>query len=388
MLPRADQINGNGPRSPASIEATAPITAIGNARQDIYSRLSQIALGKQLLADVLSQFDDGTFLVRIADTAARVALPMGTRVGDQIPLQLVTHEPRPTFLLAPPESSTPAQLSSTARLIDHVLQLAQKDGTPAAVVADTPLLPTQPGQVNPEKLATAMHEQLEFSGMFYESHLQQWLAGSRSQALLEREPQAQPGASIEHDPQTAAGQHTAKAAPGALVSRIRDLLAAPDSGPRIKELLQHSGAQPATPSTNPATDVDLLMHTEAAQLPQVQPEAARLISLQLNTLEQQQLQWQGELWPGQRLEWSVSQDAAESGSQAPDEPSWTSVVRFRLPALGEVAATVRLCGSHVRIDINTPDPTVAASLRRQTPHLADALAAAGSRLDALLVQEK
>jgi hypothetical protein len=358
MLPRADLNNGTRPL--ASIEAPAPAAASGDAREEIYHRLSRIALGKQLQADVISLLDDGTFLVKVADTPARMALPTGTRVGDKIPMTLVAREPRPTFLLTPQESSTPASLSPAGRLIDHVLQIAQQHGAPAAIVGDVPVLPVQPRDINPEKLADAMHDNLEFSGVFYESHLQQWLAGSRPQSLLAREPQAQGGKYVQH------------------------VVADPKSGQSGNPLLANSSVQDLATTT--ATDVDILI-PQIAGTPEVAPEAARLISLQLNTLEQQQVQWQGELWPGQRMEWSVSQDRPDGTARGDGEQSWTSVVRFRLPTLGDIAATVRLAGGHVQVSVNTADAGTADALRQHAAVLADALAAAGSPLDSLLVKK-
>ena len=96
MIPRADN---TGLRPVASVESTRAIAPIGDTRQDSNERLVRLEVGKQFQAQILSRFNDGTFLVRIADTAARIALPAGGKIGDGLALTLLTTDPRPTFSL-------------------------------------------------------------------------------------------------------------------------------------------------------------------------------------------------------------------------------------------------------------------------------------------------
>jgi hypothetical protein len=387
MLSRAD-LNDTSRRL-ASVEAPTPIAASGDARQELFQRLSQIALGKQLTADVVSLFDDGTFLVKVEDAPARMALPNGTRVGDKLPLTLVAREPRPTFLLQQGESSAPATLSPAARLVDHILRQAQRDNAPAVLQPRAPLLPAPPANFEPGQLAEAMHGSLEFSGMFYESHLQQWASGARSLALLQREPQFQGGTLIQHAnpaPHTAAatGGVQQTLSPATLVAQQ----APGEPAPRhIQQLIRELQAQPGYAATAAVTDADVLRADGTAAVPSIEPEAAAMISLQLNALEQRQVQWQGELWPGQRFEWSISDETPQGKGQAAEDagPVWSSRVRFTLPTLGEVTATLRLAGNQVQVMVQTEDETIAEALRAQAPLLANALGAAGSPLESLLV---
>jgi hypothetical protein len=372
MLPRADL---NSTRPLASVEAPAPVASSTDARQEVFHQLTQIAIGRQLQADVISMFDDGTFLVKVADTTARMALPVGTRVGDTLSMTFVAKEPRPTFLLTPPEGSATSSLSPAARLIDHLLQTADQEGAPTAVEAKTPLLPS-PAAMDATQVASALHDNVEFSGLFYESHLQDWAGGGRGITDLQREPQAkiatpapEPGATPR-----AAGHELAHLSAG-----MRDL---GDGVHALMDLIRDAQQQPGKPIT---VDADVITRSQAA-LPQLDPESARLINLQLQTLEQQQMRWQGELWPGRPLEWEVSEDRQHGNERDAQPSSWTSVVRFRLPTLGEISATLRLSGDRVQVQVNTPSGETAASLRAHADRLADALAAAGSPLDSLLVK--
>ena len=60
---------------------------------------------------------------------------------------------------------------------------------------------------------------------------------------------------------------------------------------------------------------------------------------------------------------------------------------FSLPSLGNISATLHMIGEHLHIHVKTGDEASAALLREHAPQLADALGAAGSPLDSLLVQQ-
>jgi len=374
MLPRAD-LNSTRPLAP--IDAPAPVASSTDARQEVYHKLTQIAIGRQLQAEVISSLDDGTYLVKLADTTARMALPLGTRVGESLSMVLVAKEPRPTFLLTQQEGSATASLSTAARLIDQLLQAADHDGAPTSVTSSSPLLRSQAG-MDPKQVAAALRNSLEFSGLFYESHVQEWLSGGRSMAELQREPQTQIGAALRESgaPTLAAPASTELAR---LAASMREL---GDGVHALMDLIRDAQLQPGKPAM---IDADVIARAQAA-LPPLDANSARLIGLQLQTLEQQHVRWQGELWPGRSLEWEVSEDTRDGNGKDSQPQSWTSVVRFRLPALGDISATLRLSGDRVQVQVNTPSPDVAASLRAQTGLLANALEAAGSRLDSLLVK--
>lgn len=374
MLVRADVNNSSRPA--AAIEPVTPAFSATDARQALYQRLLQIDIGKQVMSEVLSQLDDGHFLVRIDGTPARMAMPDGTRVGDKQPLVLVAREPRPTFLLASFSGSAPTSLSNTGRLIDHILQAAQQGGTAPAIQAKSPLLP-HAAAMDASRLADTLHESLEFSGVFYESHVQQWASGTRSLAELHREPQS-------GLPPLLAQQEVAS-----------DPSSRPTGLPPMQQPAERLPGLPAAGQeqlhAQANTDVDIIITGQGSTLPVMEPEAAKLIGIQLNVLEQQRTQWQGELWPGQKIQWDIEQDrkgeaGQDSKNKVSTEPSWTSTVKFYLPALGDIAATIHLTGDRVRVDIDANDSATVDALRAKSAMLADALAAAGSTLESLLIR--
>jgi hypothetical protein len=95
MLPRADIASAVQPVNP--VEAATAGRFGGRCQAGSFCRLAQIAIGQQMSGRILSNFNDGTFLVRIANTAARMVLPNTAKVGDTLTLTLVSKDPRPTF---------------------------------------------------------------------------------------------------------------------------------------------------------------------------------------------------------------------------------------------------------------------------------------------------
>ncbi|WP_334188506.1 flagellar hook-length control protein FliK [Noviherbaspirillum sp.] len=415
MLPRADLRTS---RPVIAVEAATPVLASADARQDIFHRLTQIALGKELLATVQSRFDDGTFSVKVGDTAARMALPVGTRVGDNLPMALVSKGPRPTFLLLQQTMVDTASVSPAGRLIDQILQLARQDNTQASVVAKTPLATTA-SDIDPQHVAARLQSEVAESGVFYESHLHEWATGRRPLASLLQEPQA---ALAEHghgmaargttggdvaapdarllsaSPSTPSGntetRHAAEsllpdlANDVELLSRLRDMQGLPQNKDLDADVLVYN-----KPAADDSGQHGVAQNTSAPET--IKPEAARIVNLQLHTLEQQQVRWQGELWPGVPMQWEVGRQTATrenavgkdgAGGVDYDQASWTSVVRFELPTLGPVAARIILSGDRVQVRVSAASEDTAEALRAHGAALADAMLTAGSPLDHFMVK--
>ncbi|GAC1410550.1 MAG: flagellar hook-length control protein FliK [Burkholderiaceae bacterium] len=391
-VPRTDS---TGVRPLAAVAAITAITPLGDLRQEALDRLVRLEVGKQFQAQIVSRLDDGTFVVRIADTSARIALPGGVKVGDSLALTLVTRDPRPTFTLdslnaseagsagLPPGSrvaqalylstaigaeglpagtdgmygaAAPAHLSEAGRLITDLLNRTQETGT--TVRGTSPLTPAA-GAAAPQ-LALALQDTLAFSGVFYESHVAQWVNGERPLADLLREPQARHGA-------VAAGAGAAN--PAAMLSELPAQLL--ETRRALREYFSSA----------------LLPGTAGHSVTGIDAGSAQMISLQLNSLEQQKVHWQGELWPGQPIQWEVRRDdqPAQTADIQPDKQSWQSVVRFTLPSLGVISATINLTNNRVQVQVRTASEESAGALRRHGISLASALDAAGSALDKLTV---
>ncbi len=393
MLPRLD----NSVRPVAAVEAPSAVGSIASTKQELASRLDQLAIGKPVQGEILSKLNDGTFFVKLAGATARMALPQNTKVGDSIPLTLVALTPRPTFLLEgaqgetitalfsrqdlishflqdnPTEqarlsvsdatlldtataradsvaaaktvagdgktatagladtqaASAPTILSSTGKLIDSILKDAQQHGASNALLNPTPLLQHAEELRQPEKLAAHLQQSMSSSGLFYESHVANWADGKLSLADLQREPQAQ---------------------------------------------LVNVAANAGLNATSPEQQLAL----------------TQMIHLQLETLEQQKIVWQGKLLSDVPFDWDIKREprqAQDNTAQNDAAPSWQSTVRFELPQLGVVAATINMHAGHLQLLIRTDSTTTVQSLQEYAPVLADALQQIEMSLESFSVKQ-
>jgi hypothetical protein len=383
MLPKMDAI-GMTPLTP--VKATRTADAVADPRQAEFQRSLQGLIGKSMQGQVLARMGDGSFLVRVAGTPARMQLPAGAQPGTEIPLTLIGINPRPSFQVgsnrdqaasalltyadaeAEPDAAetrgpqagaaqagtrasstaatllsrapltpanllpalagdTPApELSTTARAISTVLGQAESvPGAPLSLVGKTPLMAT-PGAA-PAQVSQNLRDAVGSSGLFYESHVAEWAEGKRPLASLLLEPQMQ------------------KAAQGDMARTGTDLA------------------------------------------------SAQLINLQLHTHEQARVQWQGEAWPGQKMQWDISRDAPEgqqhAGTEGDEEATaWRSNVRFQFPLLGDLSAHVVLQGGRVAIQLQAGSEGSADTLRQHAARLEASLEASGWPLSSLTIAGK
>ncbi|HVK94230.1 MAG TPA: flagellar hook-length control protein FliK [Noviherbaspirillum sp.] len=453
MVIRAD-INGTRPVTP--VAASRVTTSLGDTGQETLDKLSRTPLGKVLQAQVLSRLNDGSFMVKVSDAAIRMNLPAGTQAGDALELTLVATHPRPAFGL--PAAATGSaghaaetSLSSGARLIGQVLQAAQEQGAPGALVGKAPLVPSP--SASPTQVAAALKNTLAASGLFYESHLHQWANGERPLSELMQEPQAKQSSPTllaamlrkeapdtaqagtkTTDPAGTRTQNTAllsgdphKAADGEPNVQGRTApyaaenasqagklaTAASDTNERQTDFLEDKlsgsdradtkalanssaraeiavparmqAAMPTASVPQPGADGLLPTTSTPANIEGFSSDSVRMIALQLDTLEHRHVAWQGELWPGQPMEWEVTEESPK-GNGGNAEASWQSVVRFELPTLGAVAASIRLTGGRLQVQVRTANEAAIPLLREHGDELASALDAAGSPLDLLTVK--
>lgn len=317
-----------------NIRAIVPVdasAAIGDAKQTAFERALLGLLGKQLQGEAVSRLDDGSFLVRIAGTAVRMHLPLNVQVGDMLDLTLLTTTPRPTFQLGTGQNDATTSLSSASKLISSLLQAAPQDQASTVVGSKAPIM-TSPA-LDPEHVTAALQHTLAFSGMFYEAHIVEWADGVRTLPDLMQEPQA-----------------------------------------KAAEQLLH-----ASQSGTDTTKLSAAINTELAQL----------VNQQLDALDYQRIVWRGEVWPGQAMEWEIQEDSSDQSNKDntdPQEKSWQSTVRFDLPMLGTVMATMHLTGDQLQIQVNANKESTAAYLKTSGQALATALEAAGIPLVSLSVK--
>ena len=142
--------------------------------------------GERLSGTVETVLSNGRFHVRVGDFVFNVALPQKLPVGERLELEFVSAAPRPSFALIQAPEAQPraapqaADISPSARALTSLIQSLAPDKPiqPLPVGASSPLLPGPPVDAAP--LAAALQQALGRSGLFYESHLAQWAAGTAS----------------------------------------------------------------------------------------------------------------------------------------------------------------------------------------------------------------
>lgn len=328
--------------------------ALTTAREDKQPPAPQArwAPGDQMTARVEAALPGGRFHVRVDDVLLEMNLPDGFRSGDRIELQFVFAQPRPSFILntQPEAAREQVQLSPASRALGEVLKpiAADKPSAPATVRSAAPLLPAP--SLDTPKLAAALSTALSVSGVFYESHQSQWVLGQRPLQDLLREPQGKLSTALHN------------AAPS-------------QTAPHLSPVADKSRTVSIESATNASSSVS---RGEPMPSP-VHPDAMPQVRSQLQTLEQQQLIWQGQLWPGQEMEWSIQDPGDESHRDGEAQP-WFTQLRLRLPQLGALTAELALVDRALRIRLSAPNANAQEKMRTAHPALAAALAAAGIEL--------
>ncbi|MEM5439621.1 flagellar hook-length control protein FliK [Paraburkholderia diazotrophica] len=266
------------------------------------------------------------------------------------------------------------------------------------------------------ELAAALRRTVDESGLFYESHLAQWLSGQRSVESLAAEPQnhladmaSQLPLDWSHDADDplswTQGRPSGGAGPGAAASANFAARGAPD-GPHAQsarfttfDMVTHDiidmTDEPAAPhaASASATGIDdgngRQPQSMAASL---HPATIPLVRQQLDLLATGQFRWTGEAWPGARLDWTIEQEGDEwrrggsGASSADDEYPWRTRLTLSLPTLGTVDAELTLTGTRLVARV-LASPGGAARLSAQGDAFRQRLAQAGIELSGLSIRE-
>ncbi|QKY04921.1 flagellar hook-length control protein FliK [Janthinobacterium lividum] len=383
MLPKMDAI-GMTPLTP--VKATRVADAVADPRQAEFQRSLQGLIGKSMQGQVLARMGDGSFLVRVAGTPAHMQLPAGAQPGTEIPLTLIGINPRPSFqignnrdqpasaLLTYADAEAEPDAAETRGPQAGAAQAGTRAGSTAATLLSraplTPanLLPALAGDTPAPELSTT----------------------ARAISSVLSQAESVPGAPLSLVGKTPL-MATPGAAPAQVAQNLRDAVGSSGlfyeshvaewaEGKRpLASLLLEPQMQKAAQGDMAKTGTDLA--------------SAQLINLQLHTHEQARVQWQGEAWPGQKMQWDISKDAPEGqqhDSRDGDEEAtaWRSNVRFQFPLLGDLAAHVVLQGGRVAIQLQAGSEGSADTLRQHAAQLEASLAAAGWPLSSLTIAGK
>jgi hypothetical protein len=310
--------------------------------------LPQFRAGQQLSAQVAARLPEGGLRVVIDGRAYQLQLPSDAKAGDTLTLRVLGQPPQLRVEVLPPATRTDAAVSRTGRLIGQLLSLPQ---TPPPRQAQ-PMLGSPTAE--PEALAGPLARALERSGLFYESHQARWVRGEFPLERLREEPQAA---------RTAAPARKQGPVPS-------------DAEPALAPQITQSGADDADQGATASRA------TEAG----VARELLPLVRQQIDALENRQIGWIGEIWPGQSITWQIT-DEHGAGDDPDEHEQWSTSFALDLPSLGKVGARLGISAGAVSITLQANEQGTIRAFKTHAGELEAALAAAGIVVTGLMVSE-
>lgn len=323
------------------LEAIEPVARISGAAH----RWQDFTEGRRLQAKVEARLPDGSYRIVIEGRQLQVKLPWQAAIGETMELALLAREPGPKFLLlertgadSPPNTAT---LSSVSRLLGNLAQARAR-------VSDPPLAPAPALSAPPAESRHAMEslrQVVSMSGLFYETHLAQWIAGKRPIGKLLEEPQNR------FSPPAKPGKTAARAGLPLVTDSPAEAIASADS---------HR------------------MDTGLERL-------AATVQQQLGLLETGQFSWRGEIWPGQPMRWDI---AAEPDPERPGSRPrrWRTKLALTLPAIGGVTALIELDPPGVYLSLRAADEESVKLMHADRSAVTGAMQAAGLRVTGLEIR--
>lgn len=345
---------------------TAPTAKVKDA-------LSDLIPGQRVLATIQALMPNGTYRAMVAQREVVLALPNSAKSGDTLELEVVENDGKIAFALLTNQdqsseaakTSVSTSLSKTGQLIGDLLNPPGKEGqkaSPAPLNGNQPLVANFAGKG--EELLPVLKQALTQSGMFYESHQAKWAEGKLPTAALLQEPQGQFSALSTHKAAQANPQINPFAE--ALLKPLpeAEVHVAQAQAPNLAAQLDNNPTQvrPHGESTAPPTLV--VTDNTPRQGPAVAADLAPLVQQQLEALATQTYAWQGQVWPGQQMDWEIT-DELPGGQAAEDDYRWQTQLHLRMPKLGDVTATLRLRGENqidLSIQTDSPDSEMVLSL--------------------------
>ena len=184
------------------------------------------------------------------------------------------------------------------------------------------------------------------SGLFYESHQVQWLEGARSTSQLLQEPQnsetANPSTNIQ-----------ALSLPDGNISSASQLNTTASAEEKIPLIPNH-----------------------------LQP----LVQQQINALETQQVLWQGNIWPGQAMQWEIHEQASQTPA-TDNQQQWSTQIHLDLPNLGKVSAMLCFNNAGLSLTLNASSPTTLTALGNASSQLVATMSDCGIPIVSTLVTQ-
>ncbi|ARS54102.1 flagellar hook-length control protein FliK [Kushneria konosiri] len=247
--------------------------------------------------------------------------------------------------------SSKTHFSAEARAISRILE--KFPATAPVVSTDSVLLSTEESLKTPV-LAATLASQIRNSGLFYESHLRQWLLGQYDQQALLKEPQNRLFQPVPTGHQTSTD-----------ADRSYDTLSTIS---RERHALQAL----STPSER---------ESGGGAMPSAQDNLQGILRHQLELMASPLVRWEGFLTPQIPVHWEIEQQPEESDGENTQEARqiWRSKLKLMLPTLGTVDLEISLQDRVINIS-GRVGLSHLAWMTVQGRHLDERMAGAGLQL--------
>ena len=311
------------------------------------SQVSSFVPGQQLKGEVLAALGGGRFSVQVAQQVMEFIMPKGVGRGDMVDLFFITGEPRQTFLMARFGRPGESKVSDAGRWLSSFLgeSTAQVSTRETLGILRTLLSgPTTDAQLLGRELQQGLRE----SGLFYESHLARWFGGSYSLEDILKEPQGRLSPRLAQ----AGMQQQEVVVEDPLRGNVRV------GSTEIMAAIKKAGVS--------------MGHDGIADL-----RSLPVVNEQLTALQNGQLLFRGDIFPGQQLEWRVAQKDEGRNKSGGRERSWATSVTVTLPNLGPVTALLKLDGSAVAVTITAENDGAVPVLESGLARLIEQMEGAG-----------
>ncbi|HOP40257.1 MAG TPA: flagellar hook-length control protein FliK [Geobacteraceae bacterium] len=329
-----------------------------NAAEKHPEPFRNLAPGQQVRGDVLARLSDNTYLVKISGNIYRTELPEPIRPGSTLALTFRGSEPRPEFSLQrDPTKSSPVRISPVTAWLTETIGNSPRQPSPQSLTNIGTLLESP--ATNTAALATSLRNALAFSGIFYESHLAQWLLGERLLNDIQKE------------------------------SRLRLAFMAKNikKTESVKTIFEKLGLVPGDDNPLNTGPSEKGATTEPPRLPGLdEPHSSPLVRQQLETLLSSIFRWQGMAWENQDMEWEVEKQ--EKKDDREENQSWRTTIRLQLPNLGSINATLMIAEDGIHGKITTGLSATRHEMQKELAYLERTMADSGLILKDMVIEHE
>ncbi len=342
--------------------------------QDVSDKLAGLVAGQKVIAEIQALLPGGAYRAVINQRNITLALPFSAKAGDSLELQVSESDGKLTLAVLarngsdsrPANESVATTLSRTGQLIGKLYagtSAGPESRTALPLNANQPLSAAPPD--NGGALAPLLKQAVAQSGMFYESHQAEWVEGRLTTTALLQEPQGKLSTPAVLTAAQNQGEATAEAR------------SAPTPPP----------PQGATLSATQETSVSPTSAPSSPPSPTIAPQLQALVQQQLEAFATQNFAWQGQIWPGQEMQWEIDENAGRRpGAREENAPSWASRLRLDLPRLGGIEASLQLQGNRIALNLNARSAATRDLLQASGASLRGQFDAAGLALISIGVE--